>query len=142
VKPDKPDKQRDTEADLTFTQLDRLTVLTRDDFRCRWCGASAATGAELHVDHIWPESKGGVPMPINGQTLCGPCNMAKQNKLDPAGIVRAIIENSVSQFAAKSPAPSGGRALPLWWKAALREGMEWLDAIGQESTRNTKFRVR
>ena len=39
----------------------RLKVLQRDNFRCVFCGKSPATdlGTKLHIDHIFPFSKGG-----------------------------------------------------------------------------------
>ena len=59
----------------------RFTVLQKDDFRCRSCGASPAKnpGIELHVDHIVPWSKGGETEIMNLQTLCSKCNLGKSN---------------------------------------------------------------
>lgn len=39
----------------------RFEILQRDGRRCRACGASAAGGASLHVDHIVPIAKGARP---------------------------------------------------------------------------------
>lgn len=60
----------------------RLQVLSRDNFRCVFCGKSPATNLEtkLHIDHINPFSKGGRSMPENLQTLCEECNLGKSNK--------------------------------------------------------------
>jgi len=58
----------------------RWQVFERDDFRCVACGASAADGAYLQVDHIIPRSKGGKDVIDNYQTLCFSCNIGKSNK--------------------------------------------------------------
>lgn len=58
----------------------RTDILRRDGSRCRVCGASTATGAALHVDHIVPVSHGGLTEFSNLQTLCQPCNLGKSNR--------------------------------------------------------------
>jgi hypothetical protein len=55
----------------------RYRVIRRDGYRCRACGASVATGAILHVDHIEPVSAGGRTAMDNRQTLCAACNIGK-----------------------------------------------------------------
>lgn len=59
----------------------RFKVFQRDNFRCRFCGASPATDSsiQLHVDHIIPWSKGGETVIENLQTLCSNCNLGKSN---------------------------------------------------------------
>lgn len=59
----------------------RYDILSRDQFRCTICGASAKEGVRLHVDHIVPISKGGKTIPGNLRTLCERCNVGKSNKL-------------------------------------------------------------
>lgn len=58
----------------------RMTILRRDSFRCQMCGASAPSGATLHVDHITPVSLGGSTTPDNLQALCDTCNLGKSNR--------------------------------------------------------------
>jgi len=60
----------------------RLNVLSRDNFRCVYCGKSPATdiGIRLHIDHITPFSKGGKSELNNLQTLCEECNLGKSDK--------------------------------------------------------------
>lgn len=57
----------------------RFTVMKRDNFRCKGCGRSPATNNKtiLHVDHIFPYSKGGETVFSNLQTLCSICNLGK-----------------------------------------------------------------
>ena len=59
----------------------RFRVLQRDQFKCCSCGASPAKdpAVELHVDHIFPWSKGGETVLENLQTLCSKCNGGKSN---------------------------------------------------------------
>lgn len=59
----------------------RFKVFQRDNFKCRFCGASPATDSsiQLHVDHIIPWSKGGETVIENLQTLCSNCNLGKSN---------------------------------------------------------------
>lgn len=59
----------------------RYDVLKRDGFRCCICGATADSGVKLHVDHIYPVSKGGRTEMKNLQTLCERCNMGKRDKV-------------------------------------------------------------
>ncbi|MFT3950814.1 MAG: HNH endonuclease signature motif containing protein [Oscillospiraceae bacterium] len=55
----------------------RYEILTRDKSTCQICGASAKTGAKLHVDHIIPVSKGGLTEARNLRVLCDACNLGK-----------------------------------------------------------------
>ncbi len=60
----------------------RYDALARADGKCQLCGASKATGATLHVDHIKPRSRfPALALVItNLQVLCEPCNMGKGNR--------------------------------------------------------------
>ena len=60
----------------------RYDILVRDGFRCKICGASAADGVKLHVDHILPVSKGGKTVESNLRTLCERCNLGKSTKIE------------------------------------------------------------
>ncbi len=64
----------------------RYDILKRDGFRCVICGASQQDGVKLHVDHIFPVSKGGKTEPSNLRTLCERCNRGKSDKFDPLGL--------------------------------------------------------
>ena len=70
---------RQRERSLMTSSL-RMTILRRDNYRCRMCGASASNGATLHVDHIIPVSRDGRTVPENLQALCEPCNLGKSNR--------------------------------------------------------------
>jgi len=57
----------------------RLKVLSRDSFKCVFCGRSPALhpGVVLHIDHVLPVAKGGATKLDNLQTLCRECNLGK-----------------------------------------------------------------
>lgn len=59
----------------------RFLVMSRDNFKCCFCGASPAKdpSVELHVDHIKPWAKGGETEINNLQTLCSRCNQGKSD---------------------------------------------------------------
>jgi len=60
----------------------RIQVLQKYGNRCAGCGASGEDkGVGLEMDHIIPFSKGGPSTLENLQSLCGPCNKKKSNKL-------------------------------------------------------------
>ena len=61
----------------------RLKVFQRDNHKCVLCGASPAIDAniQLHVDHIYPFSKGGKTEFENLQTLCQNCNWGKGDEI-------------------------------------------------------------
>ena len=60
----------------------RWVILTRDNFRCVFCGLSSLDDdTELQVDHLYPASKGGESDPFNLVTTCQKCNAGKTDKL-------------------------------------------------------------
>lgn len=54
----------------------RVSVLSRDKYRCIFCGRNSKQ-ISLEVDHIIPFSKGGSNDLSNLQTLCIDCNRGK-----------------------------------------------------------------
>ena len=59
----------------------RFKVMARDHFKCCKCGKSPATDPSvvLHIDHIYPYSKGGETIMGNLQTLCSDCNLGNSD---------------------------------------------------------------
>lgn len=55
----------------------RFKILERDEFKCIYCG-STSREEELHVDHIFPHSKGGKTDVWNLVTACSTCNVGKK----------------------------------------------------------------
>jgi hypothetical protein len=56
----------------------KWTVLDRDNYTCRYCGAR---GVPMEIDHVFPESRGGPTVQENLVTACEPCNRAKRDRL-------------------------------------------------------------
>ena len=75
----------DYERSLMTDSL-RYDVMKRDGFKCVICGATAQDGVKLHVDHIYPVSKGGKTEMSNLRTLCERCNHGKAAKYDENGV--------------------------------------------------------
>lgn len=67
----------------------RFSVLARDKFRCRYCGASAPD-VTLHVDHIVPRSREGANDASNLITACADCNLGKSDRLLPTELAGEI----------------------------------------------------
>lgn len=68
----------------------RLSVLRRDDYRCKICGTYDPTGAFLELDHCLPWSAGGPDDSDNLRTLCRPCNQRRSNFDDGADRTRRL----------------------------------------------------
>jgi len=89
ILPEREDAKTQTKVSTNYKQENsrnislsaRLKVLSRDNFRCVFCGKSPATdiGTKLHLDHIKPFSKGGKSIIENLQTLCEECNLGKSD---------------------------------------------------------------
>lgn len=62
----------------------RALILSRDGYRCQYCGITAADGAILEVDHKVPRARGGSDRMTNLITACRECNRSKRDK--PLGI--------------------------------------------------------
>jgi 5-methylcytosine-specific restriction endonuclease McrA len=54
----------------------RRQVVERDGLRCVYCDEDL-TNAEVHLDHVIPESKGGLTVYSNLQVTCRKCNLSK-----------------------------------------------------------------
>lgn len=61
----------------------RFRILSRDGFRCRYCGRNTEQHQTLvlQVDHIVPRSRGGGDEENNLVTACWECNIGKGAKL-------------------------------------------------------------
>ena len=54
----------------------RRRVIERDGYRCVYCDDDL-TNAEVHLDHVIPESQGGPTSYVNLQVTCRKCNLQK-----------------------------------------------------------------
>jgi 5-methylcytosine-specific restriction endonuclease McrA len=60
-------------------KFSRLNVMTRDGFRCQYCGTRHAM-RDLTYDHVLPRSRGGPTSWTNVVTACRPCNHDKGDR--------------------------------------------------------------
>lgn len=100
------------------TKALRYQVLQRDGFRCVLCGASAADGVRLHVDHVVPVSRGGKTEMGNLRTLCEACNLGKGARLEtpsPSALSRtsAPLTPSAPAAAPESTLPAAASPAPF-----------------------------
>jgi 5-methylcytosine-specific restriction endonuclease McrA len=62
-------------------RLSRLSVYTRDDYTCQYCGGSyVGDRKRLTIDHVVPRSRGGDTSWENVVTACQECNRKKGGK--------------------------------------------------------------
>lgn len=54
----------------------RKSVIERDGYYCVYCDEDLSN-AEIHLDHVIPESRGGATTYSNLQVTCRKCNLAK-----------------------------------------------------------------
>ena len=54
----------------------RKRIIERDGYYCVYCDEDL-NNAEIHIDHVMPESKGGTTTYDNLQVTCRKCNLAK-----------------------------------------------------------------
>ena len=73
------------QRDLMSAKL-RYKVMQRDGFKCQICGRTQKDNVKLHVDHIFPVSKGGLTEMSNLRTLWEECNLGKGADYDPYGL--------------------------------------------------------
>lgn len=67
----------------------RYEVLRRDNFQCRYCGATAPD-VKLTVDHVTAVTLGGSDDPSNLVTACDPCNTGKSSSSPDAELVADV----------------------------------------------------
>lgn len=68
---------------------DRAAILKRDEYRCRYCGPTAAP---LAVDHVMPFSRGGQNTHDNLVAACKSCNSRKKDRTPEEAGMKLIPE--------------------------------------------------
>lgn len=76
----------------------RFEVFKRDNFTCRYCGKKSPE-AILEVDHIHPESKGGLTELENLVTACFECNRGKGAQLLSSVPIESDIHEKAIEIA-------------------------------------------
>ena len=60
-----------------ITKVRRLAIYVRDGLACVYCGASVEDGAQLSLDHLKCDVKGGGNESTNLVTCCSRCNSSR-----------------------------------------------------------------
>jgi 5-methylcytosine-specific restriction endonuclease McrA len=72
-------------VDMPVSLAEGLSILKRDQFRCRYCGldgkASFENALVMSVDFIMPRARSGKKDPANLVACCRPCNMIKGKRI-------------------------------------------------------------
>ena len=75
----------------------RAIIAERDKHRCAYCQTSEENcGLRMHVDHIVPESQGGLTTPDNLCLVCFACNIykaAQTSGIDPRSLQQTTLFN-------------------------------------------------
>ncbi len=64
---------------LTYVSYSKRNVHLRDRYLCQYCGIKPET-RRLTIDHIIPETKGGLTTWSNTVSCCATCNSIKDNR--------------------------------------------------------------
>lgn len=87
----------------------RYEVLRRDNYTCRYCGATAPD-VKLTVDHVVPQALGGSDDPANLVAACEPCNNGKTSVPADAPVIADVEEDALRWAAAMDKAAEMARA--------------------------------
>lgn len=80
---------------MAITKRTRYEVLRRDNYTCRYCGASAPN-VELQVDHVIPKALGGGDAPDNLVAACRDCNAGKTSSQPDSAQVAQVKAQAVA----------------------------------------------
>jgi hypothetical protein len=104
----------------------RFEILTRDGYRCRYCGAAAGVST-LHIDHVVPRALGGGDDASNLVTACADCNHGKSDRRIvgiPVGFSLTPDKRPAMMERARSAEQSTGHVLNC---DNIEERDEWSD---------------
>lgn len=79
---------------MAVTQRLRFEILKRDNYTCRYCGASRDDDAKLTVDHVTPVALGGTDDPTNLVAACKQCNAGKSSVPPDAELVAQVADDA------------------------------------------------
>ena len=72
----------------------REAVLARDGWQCRYCQRKLGRGprwyGKVHIDHVYPVSRGGETVLENLVTACWRCNTAKGDRTPSEARMRLL----------------------------------------------------
>lgn len=80
---------------MTVSKRLRFEILRRDNYACRYCGATAPA-ARLTVDHVIPVTLGGTDSPDNLVTACGDCNAGKTSVWPGSEVIEDVSDRALA----------------------------------------------
>lgn len=88
-------KECQRESNNKGYDISKEAIFRRDEYRCIYCGASSIEdGVKLHLEHIYPISKGGKEDLFNLATSCERCNTKKNALILPENLILRIWERN------------------------------------------------
>ena len=75
--------QKVSSTDNTVTYLALKELMEAQNYCCKYCATDLRTlkKSDVHLDHVYPLSKGGIHSITNVVWSCAPCNQKKTNKI-------------------------------------------------------------
>lgn len=108
-------------------QPTRENLLKRENGKCCYCRCRL-TYEDATIEHVYPESRGGLSDWINCRMACGSCNRRKGDKLlhELGWVLKDIGIPTLSKDAAKSIINKvGGRILDESWRPYINWEVKW-----------------
>ncbi len=105
-------------------KFSRINVLTRDGFRCQYCGTKK-TMAELNFDHVIPRAQGGKTTFDNVVASCIPCNSFKRDRTpEQAGMKLLSVPVRPKSLPIAALRADSLRDIPELWRSWLYWNVE------------------
>ena len=108
-------------------KFSRINVMTRDKFRCQYCGRRLPM-SKLNYDHVVPRSRGGRTVWENIVTACYPCNDRKGDRLPREAGMRPLTKPVKPRSLPIIALRVDTRSIPdawaswLYWQGELESG--------------------
>jgi len=99
-------------------KFSRINVLTRDGFRCCYCGKKKSS-SELNYDHVVPRDRGGKKVWENIVTSCYTCNGRKGNRTPGEAGLRMFFQPHRPRTLVMRPLVVSVDGIPDCWKPYL-----------------------
>ena len=113
-----------TRVPIHMQICNRKNILARDHYMCQYCDKKLPA-AELTLDHIIPESKGGLASWDNLVACCGACNRRKADKsLEESGMMLRRRPRPANIHTSRHILRNMGADDPAWRKYLFYDAVE------------------
>lgn len=96
-------------------KFSRINVLTRDKFRCQYCG-QRLPASKLNYDHVIPRDQGGKTEWTNIVTSCYDCNSKKANRTPQQAGMKLLSKPVKPKYLPLAPIQIEESEAPSTWK--------------------------